>query len=1223
MRRYFVLIPLFALIIVGGLFAADGRLPAKADPGAITVRESAYGLPHIYADTDLELARENGREIAKDRLGQIILIGRVARGTLYQAFGPLDPGTFNDDVEVRRDGYTSSELNEMYTKLPQDVQDLLLEYAKGVNDTIEAVYAGTQPKPLEVNLLQSLGLGDDLFGNKTNISDQADPYYAPAGGAYPHSGFQFTPEMAIAIAVLQVRNFGSEDFGEVSRMNELNNLVTKFGTGDGTQIWDDLNFLNDPLAPVSVPDATTPGFGGPLASSGAADEAAKYVGFFPQYDFDDALAQLEQDHAHRQEFAERMGAWPKLGSYAWLIDGDLSNTGNPWLGGFPQTGEQTPSIMHFAELRSAEGSDHQIEAMGMEFVGAPIVLIGQTDSVAWTSTTAQLKNNDFYLEKIILENTDALSYDDEGTPAPMSMRTEQIRSGGGSNTPYVAWRTHERAANGGSRTVEAFQGNAGSTVDAADATSLTDNAAFTGSYGGGYVAIIAGPGSGQIRPILSNTTNVLTLAGGDAWTTTPTTASRYVAVRSGNDIVAVSRDRVFWLEESLTAYAFTIFQRAENVLDIRRGSRLIPSTHNFPSVDNKAFNGYGTDLGPGTGNIAYYSTGFSRIRQGGSATDTRLPLDGTQPNQLVVVSGTVGSSGNNSLTDTAAFTGEDFSPPVVNYRLDNPSQQGSEYIVSITGGTGYKQTRRIASNDDDTLTLEEDWGVNPQPGDLYEVYEIVAMPEAINPPNGYTANWNNKAATADDGRTFGRQHRVTFILERLAADSTWTRAEQRQLNKDLAGLDGKGKFGAYLIPRLRQAVDASCSGGVEDTVVAALEAYNDSPEFGRGFIDPINDTMIAGEGILLGGNPFGPEPTDLIRELAKAILTDEFSGTGVGVPGGEQGLALVQHAIDSAAGTPSGAYVQSYSGDYFNGVPWEDVVCSALATTITAFGGGIPADAARPNNTFAHPLSPLFPQLVFDPVPTGNRGAYEQIVEVGPTVLGEFIFPLGQSGFIDTDGISGRHTDSLHEIWADWRFWPMLHIAEDLSVDPDGDVDNDGVLDGYEKWYYGSNSVAATDDSDADFCTVLCEYLAGTYADDSDSDDNGTLDGAEDPDKDGCVNAKEAGPDQVLGGRRDPLSIWDVYDTQTNSGGSGLAAGSALVGSVEVSDIINVVKHFGQSGNRGIDPLSDASNPAVYHTRFDRNYAASGSDPWDLRGPDGAIVVGDLFGSVIQFGHHC
>lgn len=1220
MRRLFLLTLLFGVVIAGGLLAGGVRPPIQADPGAVTVREQPYGLPHIYADTDVELAYENGRQIAQDRLGQMILVARVARGTLYQAFSPLDPSTLNDDIAVRRDGYTSSELNNMFEKLPQSEQDQLLAYAEGVNDTIEDVYAGVLPKPLEVSLLQALGLGDDLFGNKTNISDQVDPYYKAPGTdpERPLAGFQFTPEIAMAIAVLQVRNFGSESFGEISRLNELNGLIAKFGTTTGTQIWDDLNFLNDPLAPVSVPDPTTPGFGGPLAKRAPASGVLEYARRFPQYDFGAAMERLEREHADREEFASRLGAWPKLGSYSWVIDGDLSATGNPWLGGFPQTGEQTPSIMHFVEMRSAEGSDHQIEAIGMEFVGAPIVLIGHTDSVAWTSTTAQLKNNDYFLERIILEDSDTLRYNDEGTPAPMSKRIELIKSGAGpGGTPVVVWRTHERNGNGGSRTVEAFQGDRAGTVDAASATSLTDTGAFSGSYAGGYVAITGGTGAGQIRPILSNTADTLTLDAGDAWTTPPDISSQYVAVKPGNSILAVARDRAFWLEESLTAYGFSLFQRAENVLDVRRGARLIPSTHNFPAVDNQPFNGYGTDLGPGNGNIAYYSSGFSRIRQGG--TDPRLPLDGTQPNELVVVSGTVESAGSSSLTDTGAFVGQDFSPPPVNYRLNNPTQQGSEYIVTITSGAGYKQTRRIAGNNDDTLTLEEDWGVPPQPGDTYEIYEIVAMPEAINPPAGYTANWNNKAATADDGRNFGREHRNTFILERLAADTTWTRQEQRQLNKDLAGLDGKGKVGRYLIPRLRQAVDASCSGGVEDAVVSALEAHNGSPEFGRGFVDPLTDTTIAGEGIFLAGNPFGPEPTDLIHELSSEIFGDELAGTGISPPGGEQGLALVQHAIDSAAGTPVGAYVQSYAGDYFNGVPWQAVVCAALADTIAAFGGGIPADAPRPNNTFAHPLAALFPKLVFDPVPTGNRGAYEQIVEAGPTVQGEFIFPLGQSGFIDTGGIPDRHADSLHRIWAGWRFWPMLHVAEDLATDPDGDVDNDGVLDGYEKWYFGSNGVAPTGDSDVDFCSVLCEYLAGTYADDSNSDDTGALDGAEDPDRDGCVNAQEAGPSQGMGGRRDPLWFWDMFDTQTENG---QGAGSSLVGIVETSDIAQVVLRFGKTGDRNIDPLSDASAMA-YHTRYDRSPAKPGADPWDLNRPDGVIVSNDIFFVVQQFGHRC
>ena len=1082
------LLALAALVVIGG----GGQVAVTvAAPGAVTVREQAFDLPHIYADTDLELARENGRQTANDRLSQLILISRVARGTLFQAFSTLVLESRDNDIAARREGYTSSELNNMFAKLPADMRALVMEYARGVNDTIDDVLAGSLPMPLEVSLFLSLGLGSDLFGNATNISDQVDPFYKAPGGAdpeHPAGGFQFTPEMAMAIAVLQVRSFGSAAIDESSLLDELNSLLTQFPvTGD--EIWDDLNFLNDPLAPVSVPNSTAPGFGGPLAQGlDSAESPAAVAESFPEYNYAAALEAVHQQQADREARARKLGAWPAMGSYSWMIDGERSATGNPWIGGFPQTGIQTPSIMHFMEIRSGEGTDHRIQGMGMAFVGAPLILIGQTDNVAFTTTTGALKNSDLYLNRLILEDAAALRYNDEGSPAAMSMRTEIIKPTSGTATSIVVWRTHERAGNGGSRTVEAFLGDASGIVESATTTSLTDVGAFSGDYSGGYVAIVDRAGAGQIRPILSNTTNTLTLDAGDAWLSLPSVISEYVAVKPGNDIVVISRERAFWLEESTSVFGFSFFQRAESVLDIRRGVRMIPSAHNFLAADNQTFNGTGTDLGPGTGNIGYWASGFWRQRQGAPPTDTRLPLDGTVANELVLISGTVDSAAAGSLTSAGVFTGENFTPPALNFRLNNPTQQGSEYIVTITGGAGYRQTRRIASNTDNTLTLEEDWGVIPSAGDLFEVYEIVAIPEAINPPQGYTANWNNKAATADDG-PFGRQHRNVFILEQLAADSSWSRDDQRQLNKDVAGLDGKGKFGRFLIPMLREAVDAVGNGGNPDvdTVLAALEAHNGTPSFGRNFIDPVCASTTDGEVSFLN---------QLVPRLSSAIYGDELSGTIISAPGGSEGLNLVQHAIDSAAGTPAGRYVQQYSGDYFNATDWRVVVRDTFSTAISELGG-IPADSTRPDSTYAHPLLTVYSNLVFEPTPAGNRGIWEQIVEVGPVVNGEFIFPLGQSGFIDNGANPDLHFDSLHPVWRDWRFVPMLHIAEDLATDPDGDVDNDGVLDGYERWYFGSISPSAGDDADGDGATLLDEYQNGSDPTNPDTDGDRVLDGVD------------------------------------------------------------------------------------------------------------------------------
>jgi hypothetical protein len=141
-----------------------------------------------------------------------------------------------------------------------------------------------------------------------------------------------------------------------------------------------------------------------------------------------------------------------------------------------------------------------------------------------------------------------------------------------------------------------------------------------------------------------------------------------------------------------------LYQRATDILGIKRGARLIPSTHNFIAADNQPFNGLGSMSG--NGNIGYWASGFSRLRNDDS--DVRLPIDGSQPNPFVVARGTVSSATASSLTaGSAVFSGQDFAPLPVNFRYANPTQQGTEYVVAITSGEGYKQTRRIASNDAD------------------------------------------------------------------------------------------------------------------------------------------------------------------------------------------------------------------------------------------------------------------------------------------------------------------------------------------------------------------------------------------------------------------------------------------------------------------------------------------------------------------------------------------
>src|SRR4029453_14526034 len=158
-----------------------------------------------------------------------------------------------------------------------------------------------------------------------------------------------------------------------------------------------------------------------------------------------------------------------------------------------------------------------------------------TDSVAYTSTTAQLTIVNQFLERIVGENTDALRYVDQGTNAPLSQRTETFLGGLAPMAMRVFWRSHTRNGDGGAGPLVAFPGDREGTADSGTATTLVDAAAFDAGYVGGYVAIVDGDGAGQIRAVTAvPDQNTLQVA---AWTTPPTNSSVYVAVRSGHTIM--------------------------------------------------------------------------------------------------------------------------------------------------------------------------------------------------------------------------------------------------------------------------------------------------------------------------------------------------------------------------------------------------------------------------------------------------------------------------------------------------------------------------------------------------------------------------------------------------------------------------------------------------------------------------------------------------------------
>ncbi|OGO51428.1 MAG: hypothetical protein A2148_11865 [Chloroflexi bacterium RBG_16_68_14] len=125
-------------------------------------------------------------------------------------------------------------------------------------------------------------------------------------------------------------------------------------------------------------------------------------------------------------------------------------------------------------------------------------------------------------------------------------------------------------------------------------------------------------------------------------------------------------------------------------------------------------------------------------------------------------------------------------------------------------------------------------------------------------------------------------------------------------------------------------------------------------------------------------------------------------------------------------------------------------------------------------------------------------------------------------------------------------------------------------------------------DADADGLPDSQEAILGTDPNNPDTDG------------DSCADGEEVGPDEKLGGLRDPLNPWDFFDT---NGDKKIDA---------PNDILQVMLRYRlRTGDPG------------YASTYDRGPVV-GSYPWSRSGPDGRIdAPNDILSVKYQYQHSC
>jgi penicillin amidase len=293
--------------------------------------------------------------VAEDRLWQLETYRRSAKGCLSEIFGPDLTET---DIIMRIFGYSEEELLAGYDNLGFKEKLTIRAYVDGINRRISEIAQNPALIPFEFHAIGSL-LGQMFIPEVWSVTDVL------AVGSYIMR--QFDPE------TLQT--------GQLDNAVLLQELAQKYPL-DFYAMFNDLRWMNDPLAQTMIP---------------AGEKKKKEIfnqltpGVLKNLKKSRDMIKNKIDLMRKK--LKKLNGCLKLGSYAAVLSGKKTTTGNPILYSGPQMGFYTPSIVCEGSMK-APG----YVASGMCVPGLPGFPVGRTPHHTWSLQAGHAHTVDYYLE---------------------------------------------------------------------------------------------------------------------------------------------------------------------------------------------------------------------------------------------------------------------------------------------------------------------------------------------------------------------------------------------------------------------------------------------------------------------------------------------------------------------------------------------------------------------------------------------------------------------------------------------------------------------------------------------------------------------------------------------------------------------------------------------------------------------------------------------------------
>ncbi len=342
---------LFALIFSLTLAPLSAQQPAqKTDPQAVRlaglsqpvmVRRDERGIPYIEAANEADLYFAQGYVTASDRLWQMELLRRTARGELAEIFG-AGPQDFalESDKQHRRYGFAQLAEKQEAT-LPPKLRAALDAYARGVN-----AYAAS-------------------------LTDK-----------------QLPPEFQIL--QLKPRPWRPADSLAIGKLFD-ETLSTSWPLDLTRAAFADLpQGVREQLFPETSPlDVLLVGSDGPAKNKKASLPPTAPVGA-------DTLQAVLGEEAVRRAALGRVGLYALdcAASNNWVVSGKHTVTGKPLLANDPHLNASAPSVWYMTHLTTPDN-----RVAGVSVAGLPGIAIGHNEQIAWGVTSLEPDVQDLYVEK--------------------------------------------------------------------------------------------------------------------------------------------------------------------------------------------------------------------------------------------------------------------------------------------------------------------------------------------------------------------------------------------------------------------------------------------------------------------------------------------------------------------------------------------------------------------------------------------------------------------------------------------------------------------------------------------------------------------------------------------------------------------------------------------------------------------------------------------------------